>query len=1118
MSSKKDNYNLLIAKLDNFIRKYYTNRLIKGILFTVALVLVLFLVFNFIEYQFYLGKGLRKVMFFGFLLTSIGALLYWVFLPILNYFKLGKVISHERAASIIGNHFGNVEDKLLNILQLKQQSQGADHRELIEASINQKAEKINIVPFKSAIDLNNNRRHLKYALPPLLLLLFILFAAPSIIKDSTYRIINNNVEFERAAPFSFTLVQDELSVLQHQDFVIDVNTGGEALPEDVFIDVESYQYRMTKEEKDRFRYTFKNVQKPIKFNFYSGKVKSKSYELTVMPKPALVDFNLRLDYPAYTGRTDESIANIGDVIVPVGTSIRWDFKTEHTDELELSFNSKKVEAEEVDANTFRHQQRQYRDELYKVFIANTFMPQGDSVSYSINVIPDNHPTISVQTFQDSIENEVVYFVGQASDDYGLSNLKFHYRVTDEKGLEKNKEALPMEIKGKLETPYDYLFDISALDIKPGDQVEYYFEVFDNDGVNGNKSAKTGTMTYRLPTIEEFEELEDENEEEIKNNLEESIEDLKKLRERMKEFKDKMLNEKEMDWQDRKELEQMLEHQKELEKKLEEAKKKFEENQENQEQLEEQNEKLQEKEEKLQEMFEEVMSEEQQELMQKIEELMQELNKDQSIEMMEQMEMSDEQMEMEMERMLELFKQLEVEKEMQDRIEELEELAEKQEELSEDTKNEEKPDEQLKEEQEEINEEFEEIKEKMEELEEKNEELEFPKDLGEENEEDMEDIQEDLDDSEEKLEQNDKKSASGSQKSASEKMKKMAKKMGEQMQSGEQEQLEEDIKAMRQLLENLVTLSFEQEDLVSLLNRTNVTTPRYRDLVQDQFKIKDDFQLVQDSLEALSKRQAAIETFVTEKVTEIKFNFKSSLKNLEEREKPTANQNQRFAMKNMNDLALMLAESMEQMQQQMGEMMSGDQMCNNPGDGKKGDKKGKKGGQGRVPSDKITEGQKQLNEGLQKMAQDLKNGEGKGAKEWAQAAARQAAMRKALEELQQERGEDGQGMSQELQEIIDQMNETETDLVNKQLDSETLMRQQNIETRLLEVEKADRQREFDKKRKGETARQMERKVPPAIEEYIKKREAEVEMYKTISPSLRPYYRQLVEEYYNELKAN
>ncbi len=43
------------------------------------------------------------------------------------------------------------------------------------------------------------------------------------------------------------------------------------------------------------------------------------------------------------------------------------------------------------------------------------------------------------------------------------------------------------------------------------------------------------------------------------------------------------------------------------------------------------------------------------------------------------------------------------------------------------------------------------------------------------------------------------------------------------------------------------------------------------------------------------------------------------------------------------------------------------------------------------------------------------------------------------------------------------------------------------------------------------------MPPSLEEYIKKREAEIEMFKTVSPSLRPYYKMLVEEYYKSLKG-
>jgi len=306
---------------------------------------------------------------------------------------------------------------------------------------------------------------------------------------------------------------------------------------------------------------------------------------------------------------------------------------------------------------------------------------------------------------------------------------------------------------------------------------------------------------------------------------------------------------------------------------------------------------------------------------------------------------------------------------------------------------------------------------------------------------------------------------------------------------------------------LVGLSFEQEDLIGQISKTNTNTPRYVDLVQGQYKLKDDFQLIEDSLQALSKRVFQIESFVTEKVTEIKSNMKDGLNNLEERRKPQASDHQQRTMKNVNDLALMLSEVMNQMQQQMSSMMSGDQMCKNPGNGK-----GKKG---QVPKDKMSQGQEQLNQQMQKMMEGLKKGDRGQSKEFAKMAKKQAALREALRNLQKQKQEQGKG-SKELQEMIDQMNKTETDLVNKRLNNEMLKRQQDILTRLLDHEKAEQEREYDNKRKAETAQQQERKMPPSLEEYIKKREAEIEMFKTVSPSLKPYYKFLVEEYFKSLK--
>ena len=162
------------------------------------------------------------------------------------------------------------------------------------------------------------------------------------------------------------------------------------------------------------------------------------------------------------------------------------------------------------------------------------------------------------------------------------------------------------------------------------------------------------------------------------------------------------------------------------------------------------------------------------------------------------------------------------------------------------------------------------------------------------------------------------------------MKEMAGSLQSSMESGEQEQQTEDIKMIRQLLENLVNLSFDQEDLVGDLAKTRTVTPRYVELVQEQFKLKDDFKLVEDSLTALANRNDKIESFVLEKVAEVKLNMKESLTELEARKKPEAADNQRRTMKNVNDLALMLAESMASMQEQMGASMPGSQMCNKPG--------------------------------------------------------------------------------------------------------------------------------------------------------------------------------------------
>lgn len=1107
-----NNYNLLIEKLDAFIRKFYINHLLRGSLYTVGTVLGLFVLLNVLEYYFYFSTTVRTVFFWSFAGISALALWNWVAVPLMHYFRLGKIISREQAALIIGDHFGNVKDKLINILQLKEQSNNAIYAELINASINQKSEEIKLVPFQAAIDLGKNRQHLRWALPPLALLLFLMQCAPGIIREGSMRLWNANQEFERPAPFKFMINPDSLRTVQFSDYVLKVKVEGNTLPNEVFIDLGKVQYRLTKDAANEFSYKFTNVQEDTEFKLFGGGVESRELTLAVLRKPSIASFDVKLDFPEYIGRPDEQLANVGDLVVPQGTNLNWVFNAQSTDNMRLHFGTDNGnEAKRFDDNLFAFSRRALKDETYKVFISNSVLPNADSVAYTITVIPDLNPQITVEEFKDSTNRTQIYFAGDASDDYGLNNLTFNYQVKKAKGGQLPMNTLKIEKTPGKQTAYQYAWEIKDLSLEPGDELNYYFEVFDNDAVNGSKSARTQVMQYRVPTLQEFRQEQAANSEEIKKNLEKALKENIKVQEDIKKLRDKVLQKKELDWQSRKELERLMNRQQQLQQEIEQAKKSFEENMEQQKDMNQpKSEELLQKQEELQKMFDEVMSEEMKQLMEDIQKILEEMNKDQALKEMEDMQLSNEELNKELDRLQELYKQLDVEQKLEDQINRLEELAKEQEKLANDTENSNKPQEELEKKQEELKKEMEDIAKQQEELEKKNEELERKQKIEdvkkemEETQEDMEGAQEDMksgdDDNKQKQEQGNK-SASKKQKKAANKMKDMANKMKAGKAKGEMEELEEDLATIRQLLENLVGLSFGQEQNMKEIKTVNPAAPYYVQLTQQQFKLQDDFRLVEDSLQALAKRQFKIEGIITEKVTEIKGSMKRTLAELEERNTPVANSEQQNSMKNLNDLALLLAEAMQNMQQQMAGGMPGNQACQKPGD--KGD------GKGRKPSNKMSKGQGEMGESLEQMRDRMKKG-AIPSKEFAQMAAKQAAMRNALRELQKSKQEQGKG-SKVLDEVMEQMNEIENDLVNKRLTNETMKRQEQIMIRLLEEERAERQQEEDEKREAQTAQQQNAKMPPALEEYLKKRRAEADQFRTVSPALKPYYKNLVEEY-------
>ncbi len=1123
MNQSLNNYQVLIQKLDRFIRKYYMNRLIKGSLYTVGVVLGLFLIFNLSEYYFYFGTGIRKIFFYGFLLVSLVGLGYWVIDPLVRYFRLGSTIGHEDAAVIIGDHFTDVKDKLLNVLQLKKLTELEDSV-LIQASIDQKTDAIKLVPFQSAIDLNKNRKYLRYALPPFLLLLFILFAAPSMITESTNRIIHNDTKFAKAAPFSFMLEHETLEVVQFKDFELVVRAEGNVLPNEVYVTLDHFQYPMTKVDKSTFSYTFKNVQKDQVFTLTSGTVESIPYTLKVLAKPNLSEFTLNMQYPAYVGRKDEVIRNVGDVVVPEGTKMSWSFDAANTDKIQFVFGNEPTAhvADQKGKSSFVYSYKAMHDIAYKLFLSNKYVANEDSMLFAITVIKDQFPGISAEKIVDSLDNSLIYFVGSASDDYGINALSFNYSITKQHGKEMPLQKVKLPKDEGREIQFSHVFDLKKIQVEPGDKVSFYFEVADNDAVNGSKVSKTSVMTYNKPTLEELRKQENLNDQAIKDELKDALSKLDKLQENMRKLREKLLQSKQLNWQDKKEMEKILEEQKKLQEQIEQARQKLQENMKNQEELNNMPDELKEQQEKLKDLFDKAADPETKELMDKIQELLQELDKEDAIQMLDQFENNNDTKQKEMNRLLELYKQLEMEKNIKDQIKDLEKLASEQEKLAEKTDKNELSKEELLKQQDALNKKMDELMKKQEELEKQNKQLSPPKDMGEKNEEQMDDAKEDMDKSKDQIQKEENQKAAKSQKKAAQKMKDQAKSMNSSMEGQAKDQASEDIKTIRQLLENLVKSSFDQEGLFQEVNHSIVNSAVYPALIRKQFKIQNDFKVIEDTLVALSNRNPDIESYVMDKVAEIKTNLKESIDLLEERQISKGQEKQRRTMKNLNDLALMMNESMDKAMQDAG--MPGSGSCDKPGGKGKG-----KPSNSKAPMDKITEGQQELSDKLKEMQgkkeKGEKPGEGKdgdkgnkdglSAKDFAQAAAQQAALRKALEELQKEKTEQGKG-SKALEEIINNMDRIETELVNKRLNTETIKRMKDIETRLLEAQKAEMQRDQDEQRKSKTAEDKRKELPPSIQQYLKQRQAEIDMYKSVSPVLRPYYKSLVDDYYRSLK--
>ncbi|MGB3607154.1 hypothetical protein, partial [Psychroserpens sp.] len=804
---------------------------------------------------------------------------------------------------------------------------------------------------------------------------------------------------------------------------------------------------------------------------------------------------------------------------------------------------------------------------YSISTSNKLLKDYENLAFSINVVKDGYPEMNLKMEKDSLDNQTLYFFGQVSDDYGLSKLQMVYYPIA------NPEKKSVESISVSKSNFDEFVSAfpNQINLEEGVDYELYFQVFDNDVLHSYKSVKSSVFSYRKLTKDEEEQKQLKEQNETINDISKTFDKLKEQDKQLEELSKTQKEKKELNFNDKKKFEEFIKRQKEQEQLMKNFNKKLKENiEEFQDEKKEKDPFKENLEKRLDENEEQLKKDEK--LLDELEKMKEKINKEEFTQKLEELAKQNKNKEKSLKQLLELTKRFYVAKKAEKLMKALEELAEEQEKLSEENK-----ENNTKEEQEKLNDKFEDFQKEMQELSKENKELKKPMQLPEDKPAE-ESIKQDQQEATEALEeqeaqddeqtepkdeqepqnaspedsQQSQQKAKKKQKEAAKKMKEMSQSMGQSMSMGGAEQMQEDMEVLRQILDNLVLFSFDQEELMDQFKSIEINHNEYGKFLRKQNNLREHFEHIDDSLFALSLRQPMISEQVNAQITDVFYNIDKSLSQLSENQLYQGISAQQYTITATNELASFLSDVMDNMNMQMNPSMGkgkgqGQQLPDiimsqgelnkkmeegmQKGEKGKSPKKGEKGEKGTGEKSKEGEGGKDGKEGQNgKKGKDGKEkgegegegqgegdgeGQGEGENEMQNGELyeiyqRQQQLRQALENRLEKDGIRGLGGK-----LLKEMEEVESDLINNGFTNQTLQKMMDLQHQLLKLENATFMQGEDNKRKSETNKEAFNNTAPNQIPKAKEYFNTTEILNRQALPLQQVYKKKVQEYFKKV---
>ncbi len=1061
-----------------------------------SIILLYLLILLFVENVLFFKPKIKVFIFYISLIFSAVIIIWFVFIPGLKLLGSKNKMNKKQVAQNIRKYITEINDKLINSIELAEDFNNNYSNELIWASIDQKIGELKVVNFTLSLKISHLKTFfLQFGFVSFLFFLsFFLFRNTLI--NSTYRLIHYQSEFIKPAPFNFVLKTEKLEVKKGSGLKIEMELKGKVIPELVFISFGGNNFLMEKKE-NVYTYEIENINNSFLFYFSADNYFSEQYRINVLPVPLVGNLDIEVVPPSYTDIKGETYSNVGNLKVPYGSLVKWNFKTFETSELLLNFNDSTVYSTEKQSDKFIFQKQIFEKCSYSISLKNEHFSEENILTYQIEVIPDLYPQIEVAQIKDSINFMRFYFKGSINDDYGFSNLVF-------KIFNENTDSVISIPFVKSLNQQDFYFTFDFSDFKDDNQLlNYYFSVFDNDAVNRFKETSSKSFTMIFPNQKEQQNFENEGFKELENLMNKSFKLNEEIHSGLNELKIDQVNSNLTEWEKQQKVNEIVEKRKTLEEILQEVSKKNEELNNYKNSFTEEKTDIIEKQQQIEELLKEVLSDELKKLFEEFNQLSKDFNSQKLDELTDNMDMQLNDLSKQLERNLEMLKRMKVVQKVQEIIDQLHKIAEK--EKSESIKLDDLKDFDAENEvQKKYKSDFDFQKDEYSAILNFNTQLKKPLKLADFQIE-FSEIGEKFTQIQSLLEKRRKNASADEIKTISEKIENLAFAIQQMLNSNEKKETYEDLNNLRQILDNLVYLSVFQEGLHTRLKTLLTNDPLIKEIKVDQLRIIDQIIIVKDSLYSLAERNPQISNVVNKEILNIQTNSNQALKMLEEGQNYSVLINQQNAMTSFNNLALFISETIKKAEEEMASGMPGDQECDKPGG------KGKKSSM-----DMLKQSQESMKQQLQKMIDQMKSGNMQGiSKQLGHTLAQQEVMQQLIREMMGS-SEVGSSAKEQLKMIDQLMESNKQDIITRNISAQTINRQNMILNKLLDAEKSEMERDVEDERESKTANDKFYSNPDLFFQYKKDAQKSDEQILRSNYKLEQYYDKKYKDYLNKLE--